>query len=86
MNTLLLTSPGTGFAAIQIWIFVLFLIYTSVNELNARLDDGALMKIFFTRRSSVMKSTPSAANSRAPRGSAGEPRYNHMKMNATICR
>ncbi len=34
------------FAAIQIWIFVLFLIYTSVEELNTRLGDGELMKIF----------------------------------------
>jgi hypothetical protein len=34
------------FAAIQIWIFVLFLIYTSVAELNARLGDGELRKIF----------------------------------------
>ena len=40
------------FAAIQIWIFVLFLIYTSVAELNARLGDGKLMKFFFTGRSS----------------------------------
>jgi hypothetical protein len=55
------------FAAIQIWIFVLFLIYTSVEELNARLGDGELMKIFFTRRSSETKPTPSAANSRTPR-------------------
>jgi hypothetical protein len=38
------------FAAIQIWIFVLFLIYTSVEELNARLRDGELMNIFFSRR------------------------------------
>ena len=38
------------FAAIQIWIFVLFLIYTSIEELHARLGDGKLMKIFFTRR------------------------------------
>jgi hypothetical protein len=37
------------FAAIQIWIFVLFLIYTSVAELNARLGNGKLVKIFFTR-------------------------------------
>ena len=44
------------FAAIQIWIFVLFLIYTSVEELNARLGDGELMKILFTRRSREMKS------------------------------
>ena len=41
------------FAAIQIWIFVLFLIYTSIEELNARLGNGKLMKIFFTKRSPV---------------------------------
>jgi hypothetical protein len=41
------------FVAIQIWIFVLFLLYTSVAELNARLGDGELMKIFFTRRSKI---------------------------------
>jgi hypothetical protein len=54
------------FAAIQIWIFVLFLIYTSVEELNARLGDGELMRIFFTRRSSEMKPTPPSAEPRAP--------------------
>jgi hypothetical protein len=41
------------FVAIQIWIFVLFLLYTSVSELNTRLGDGELMKIFFTRRSKI---------------------------------
>jgi hypothetical protein len=51
------------FAAIQIWIFVLFLIYTSIGdtrrpkgagivELNAMLGGGRLGKIFFARRSS----------------------------------
>jgi len=40
------------FAAVQIWIFVLFLVYTSVAELNARLGEGELRKIFFTRRPS----------------------------------
>jgi hypothetical protein len=51
------------FAAIQIWIFVLFLIYTSIEELSARLGHGELIKIFFTRRSSEMKSTlPAAEN------------------------
>jgi hypothetical protein len=44
------------FAAIQIWIFVLFLIYTSVAELNARLGDGELRKIFFSKRSSNQQS------------------------------
>ncbi len=39
------------FAAIQIWIFVLFLIYTSVAELNTRLGEGQLRKMFFSRRS-----------------------------------
>ena len=52
------------FAAIQIWIFVLFLIYTSIEELNARLGDGRLMKIFFTRRSPVVNPTLPAADSR----------------------
>ena len=41
------------FAAIQIWIFVLFLIYTSVAELNARLGKGELVKIFF--RTSIQR-------------------------------
>jgi hypothetical protein len=43
------------FAAIQIWIFVLFLIYTSVAELNARLGKGQLVKIFFTRPPSELE-------------------------------
>ena len=54
------------FAAIQIWIFVLFLVYTSIAELNARLGHGELLKIFFTKRSSEMKPTQPAADSRAP--------------------
>src|SRR5260370_41173972 len=37
------------FAAIQIWIFVLFLIYTSVADLNARLGKCQLVKLFFSR-------------------------------------
>jgi hypothetical protein len=53
-------------AAIQIWIFVLFLIYTSLEELNTRLGDGELIKIFFTSRSSEMKPTLQAADSRGP--------------------
>jgi hypothetical protein len=46
------------FIAIQIWIFVLFLIYTSVSELNARLGNGQLRKMFFSRRSSETKRSP----------------------------
>jgi hypothetical protein len=55
------------FAAIQIWIFVLFLVYTSVAELDARFGKGELMKAFFTAHSSEMKSTPPAPDSRAAR-------------------
>jgi hypothetical protein len=51
------------FAAIQIWIFVLFVIYTSVAELNARLGKGELAKIFFTRPPPELKQTrPTAAH------------------------
>jgi len=46
------------FAAIQIWIFVLFFIYTCVAELNARLGDGELRRIFFARRSLETKVKP----------------------------
>ena len=53
------------FAAIQIWIFVLFLIYTSVIELNARFGDGLMFKIFFTKRSSELKPVPQRIGRRA---------------------
>lgn len=36
------------FAAIQIWIFVAFLIYTSIIELNRRLGEGKLARILFS--------------------------------------
>jgi len=52
------------FAAIQIWIFVLFLIYNSVVEVNAWLGNGELMKILFTRHSSEMKPTRPTVDSR----------------------
>jgi hypothetical protein len=45
------------FAAIQIWIFVLFLIYVTATELNALFGDGELPRILFTRRSSELKLT-----------------------------
>lgn len=43
------------FAAIQIWIFVLFLIYSIGSELNSLFGDGELIKILFTRRSSELQ-------------------------------
>ena len=45
------------FAAIQIWIFVLFLIYTIAVELNSLFDDGELARIFFTKHTSDLKLT-----------------------------
>ena len=45
------------FAAVQIWIFVLFLLYTSIAELNARVGGGGLRRIFFTRPSTETKVT-----------------------------
>jgi hypothetical protein len=45
------------FAAIQIWVFVLFLIYTTAAEINALLGHGELYRIFFTRQTSEMELT-----------------------------
>lgn len=45
------------FLAIQIWILVLFLIYTMGTELNSLFGNGELIKILFTRRSSELKLT-----------------------------
>src|SRR6266446_4401683 len=43
------------FIAIQIWILILFLIYTMAAELNSLFGSGELVKILFTRRSSELK-------------------------------
>jgi hypothetical protein len=45
------------FLAVQIWIFVLFLIYTTFHELNELFGEGELYKILFKRRSSEIKLT-----------------------------
>jgi hypothetical protein len=45
------------FIATQMWIFVLFLVWVTASELNHLLGDGELFRIFFTRRSSALKST-----------------------------
>jgi hypothetical protein len=54
---LLGTFSWAHFTAVQLWMFVLFLIYVTASELNQLLGDGELFKIFFTRRSSELKST-----------------------------
>jgi hypothetical protein len=46
------------FFAVQIWIFTLFLIYTTAAELSALFGEGELTRISFTRSLSQMKLTP----------------------------
>src|SRR5215469_15351067 len=43
------------FAAIQIWILVLFLLYVTVTELNHLFGHGELSRIFFTYRPSELQ-------------------------------
>ncbi len=43
------------FVFVQLWIFVLFLIFTTGLELNRLFGYGMLGRLFFTRRSSVFK-------------------------------
>ena len=45
------------FIATQLWIFVLFLVWVTASELNNLFGDGELFRIFFTQRSSALKST-----------------------------
>jgi hypothetical protein len=45
------------FIAVQIWIFVLFLIYTTAAELNSLFGDGILARILFTGDSSALALT-----------------------------
>jgi hypothetical protein len=45
------------FIAVQLWVFVLFLVYVTASELNDHFGDGELFKIFFVRPSSKLKST-----------------------------
>jgi hypothetical protein len=41
------------FVAVQLWVFVLFLIYTGLAELNARLGHGELLDMLFTSRAAA---------------------------------
>jgi hypothetical protein len=45
------------FVAIQLWILVLFLIYTFISELNVAFGHGELARIMFTWRSTELKLT-----------------------------
>lgn len=54
---LLDTFSWYRFVAIQLWIFVLFLVYVTGAELGRLFGDGELYKIFFKRRSSELALT-----------------------------
>lgn len=45
------------FVAVQIWIFVCFLLYVTASELNALVGDGQLRRLFFHHRSSEYRLT-----------------------------
>ena len=62
------------FAAIQIWIFVLFLVYTSIVELNAHLGNRELVKIFYHRAFITNEADAPVIRFRRSSGSAGESR------------
>ena len=51
------TFSWPHFIAVQMWIFVLFLIYVTATELNELLGHGELYKILFKRRSTALKAT-----------------------------
>jgi hypothetical protein len=43
------------FAAIQLWILVLFLIYLAASELNHLFGEGELRRLLFTHRPSELQ-------------------------------
>jgi hypothetical protein len=45
------------FIAVQLWVFVLFLIYVTASELNTLFGDGELRRILFTYRPSELQMT-----------------------------
>ena len=49
------TFEWRRFAAIQLWILVLFLIYVTASELNHLFGDGELRRVLFTHRRSELQ-------------------------------
>jgi hypothetical protein len=56
-------SAGTG-SSTQLWLFVLFLVYTTASELNALFGHGEPLKILFSRRPSQLKAMRERASQR----------------------
>jgi len=55
LSHMMATFSWHRFAAIQIWILVLFLIYVTASELNHLFGDGELLRILFTHRPSELQ-------------------------------
>ena len=55
LSHMMATFSWHRFAAIQIWILVLFLIYVTASELNHLFGDGELGRILFTHRASELQ-------------------------------
>ena len=55
LSHMIATFSWHRFAAIQIWILVLFLIYVTASELNHLFGDGELRRILFTHRPSELQ-------------------------------
>ena len=55
LSHMMATFSWHRFAAIQLWILVLFLIYVTASELNHLFGDGELRRILFTHRPSELQ-------------------------------
>lgn len=56
-HAFLLDFTWRHFIAVQIWLFVCFLIYVTATELSALLGEGQLFRLFFRHRSSQHRLT-----------------------------
>ena len=56
-QTLMREFTWHRFAAVQIWIFLSFLVYVSASELNALVGEGQLARLFFRHRSAEHRLT-----------------------------
>jgi hypothetical protein len=55
LSHMMATFSWHRFAAIQIWILVLFLIYVTASEVNHLVGDGELRRLLFTHRPSELQ-------------------------------
>jgi len=65
LSHMMATFSWHRFAAIQIWILVLFLIYVTASELNHLFGDGELRRLLFTHRPSELQLKPATTHPRA---------------------